>query len=46
MQQGIGFKSRFRHYVNLKRMEPRIRQLLRDFQWDRMDRIFLAEQAA
>ncbi|MFO1380876.1 MAG: XrtA system polysaccharide deacetylase [Chitinivorax sp.] len=46
VQQGIGFKSRFRHYVNLKRMEPRIRQLLRDFQWDRMDRIFLAEQAA
>ena len=41
MQQGIGFKSRFRHYVNLAH-EPRIRQLLRDFPGDRMDWIFLA----
>ena len=46
VQRGIGFKSRFRHYVNLQRMEPRIRCLLRDFQWGRMDRIFLAEHAA
>jgi polysaccharide deacetylase family protein (PEP-CTERM system associated) len=38
---GLTVKTRFRHYVNLQRMEPRIRQLLRDFSWDRMDRIFL-----
>jgi polysaccharide deacetylase family protein (PEP-CTERM system associated) len=38
---GVGAKTRFRHYVNLQRMEGRIRALTRDFQWDRMDRIFL-----
>jgi len=38
---GVGLKSRFRHYVNLDRMERRIRALTRDFAWDRMDRIFL-----
>ena len=40
-QQNIGMKTRFRHYVNLGRMESRIRALTRDFHWDRMDRIFL-----
>lgn len=34
-------KSRFRHYVNLDRMEGRIARLLDDFVWDRMDRLFL-----
>ncbi|WP_229474712.1 XrtA system polysaccharide deacetylase [Pseudoduganella lurida] len=38
---GIGMKTRFRHYVNLGRMERRLRALTRDFAWDRMDRIFL-----
>jgi polysaccharide deacetylase family protein (PEP-CTERM system associated) len=38
---GVGVKTRFRHYVNLARMERRIRALTRDFAWDRMDRIFL-----
>ncbi len=40
-QQGINAKTRFRHYLNLHRMEGRIRALTRDFSWDRMDRIFL-----
>jgi polysaccharide deacetylase family protein (PEP-CTERM system associated) len=40
-QRGVGIKTRFRHYINLSRMEDRVRSLLRDFQWDRMDRIFL-----
>lgn len=40
-QQGIGAKTRFRHYLNLHRMEGRIKALTRDFHWDRMDRIFL-----
>ena len=40
-QEGISLKTRFRHYVNLSRMEQRIGALLKDFQWDRMDRIFL-----
>ena len=41
--QGASMKSRFRHYVNLDRMEGRIAQLTRDFKWDRMDRIFLGK---
>ncbi|PWB59467.1 MAG: polysaccharide deacetylase family protein [Nitrosomonadales bacterium] len=40
-QGGIGMKTRFRHYLNLHRMEGRIKALTRDFRWDRMDRIFL-----
>jgi polysaccharide deacetylase family protein (PEP-CTERM system associated) len=42
-QRNIGMKTRFRHYVNLDRMEARIKALTRDFEWDRMDRIFLAK---
>jgi len=38
------FRSRFRHYVNLSVMEKRLRCLLRDFQWDRMDHIFLPNE--
>lgn len=40
-QRGISMKTRFRHYVNLSSMERRIRALVNDFKWDRMDRIFL-----
>lgn len=42
--EGASLKSRFRHYVNLERMEGRIEQLTRDFKWDRMDRIFLSKR--
>ena len=38
---GTSLKTRFRHYVNLHRTEPRLRSLLRDFSWGRVDRIFL-----
>jgi polysaccharide deacetylase family protein (PEP-CTERM system associated) len=38
---GVSAKTRFRHYVNLSRMEPRIARLLADFRWDRADRVFL-----
>lgn len=38
---GLSAKARFRHYLNIGRMEHRLRQLTRDFAWDRMDRIFL-----
>jgi polysaccharide deacetylase family protein (PEP-CTERM system associated) len=34
--------STLRHYTNLGRMEGRLRRLLRDFRWDRMDKVFLA----
>ncbi|MDB5823268.1 MAG: hypothetical protein JWR21_1972 [Herminiimonas sp.] len=40
-QQNIGMKTRFRHYVNLDRMESRLKVLMQDFKWDRMDNIFL-----
>lgn len=39
---GAGAKTRFRHYVNLDRVGVRLRQLLGDFGWDRMDRVFLS----
>ena len=43
-QHGISAKTRFRHYVNLQRMPGRMRKLLNDFEWDRVDRVFLAEK--
>jgi polysaccharide deacetylase family protein (PEP-CTERM system associated) len=39
---GISARTRFRHYLNLRRMESRIQRLLADFRWGRMDEIFLA----
>jgi polysaccharide deacetylase family protein (PEP-CTERM system associated) len=39
--EGPGPKARFRHYVNLKHTESRLRRLVDDFQWDRADRVFL-----
>jgi polysaccharide deacetylase family protein (PEP-CTERM system associated) len=38
---GIDRKTRFRHYLNIGRMESRLEHLLRDFRWGRMDEIFL-----
>lgn len=38
---GISSKTRFRHYVNIDRMEGRLNRLLSDFNWGRMDQIFL-----
>ncbi|PYX67394.1 MAG: polysaccharide deacetylase family protein, partial [Acidobacteria bacterium] len=38
---GVSAKTKFRHYVNLRRMQPRISRLLADFRWDRVDRVFL-----
>ncbi len=42
---GLSAKSRFRHYTNLRRMTPKLRRLLRDFAWDRVDRVFASEIA-
>jgi len=42
----IGIKTRFRHYVNLRRTEPRLRRLLCDFRWRRMDEVFLGPEGA
>ena len=38
--EGIGSKTRFRHYVNISRMEGKLAQLLEDFKWGRMDEVF------
>ena len=38
---GPGVKTRMRHYVNLHRMAPRLTKLMREFRWDRVDRVFL-----
>jgi polysaccharide deacetylase family protein (PEP-CTERM system associated) len=35
-----GWKSRLRHYTNLSRMAGDLDKLLRDFAWDRMDRVY------
>jgi polysaccharide deacetylase family protein (PEP-CTERM system associated) len=43
-QPGLSARTRFRHYVNLQRMPGRLRQLLKDFEWDRVDRVFLADK--
>ncbi len=42
---GIDLKTRFRHYVNIGRMERRLGGLLGDFRWGRMDEIFLGAAA-
>jgi len=38
---GIDAKTRFRHYLNLDRMERRLRKLLFDFEWGRVDAVML-----
>lgn len=36
----LPYKTRFRHYLNLRRMEGRLRSLLADFNWNRVDRVY------
>ncbi|CAK0774595.1 Chitooligosaccharide deacetylase [Azospirillaceae bacterium] len=38
--EGLKFKSKFRHYLNLDKTMERLERLTRDFCWDRMDRVF------
>jgi polysaccharide deacetylase family protein (PEP-CTERM system associated) len=40
---GASFKSKFRHYLNLSRMENKIIKLLEDFQWDTMQNVYLGK---
>ncbi len=40
-QRNISLKTRFRHYLNLGQMQPRLERLLNDFHWDTMENIFL-----
>jgi polysaccharide deacetylase family protein (PEP-CTERM system associated) len=39
----LSLKARVRHYTNLDRMEARLSKLMRDFRWDRMDRVFIPD---
>jgi polysaccharide deacetylase family protein (PEP-CTERM system associated) len=38
-----GWKSRFRHYTNISRMESRVSRLLRAYSWGRMDQVFASD---
>lgn len=40
-QQNLPLKSRFRHYLNLSRVENRLNNLLNDFAWNTMQNVFL-----
>lgn len=44
-QHQASARSKFRHYVNLSRMEGKVRRLLADFSWGRMDEIFLGRMS-
>jgi len=41
VQANLSVKTRFRHYLNLSKMETRLRNLLSDFSWDTMQHVFL-----
>jgi polysaccharide deacetylase family protein (PEP-CTERM system associated) len=41
-QRAAPLRSRVRHYLNLSRTETRLRRLLADFAWRRIDRLFLS----
>jgi len=43
---GIGWRTRFRHYVNLARMQGRLDRLLAGLAWSRIDKIFLGSGEA
>ncbi len=45
-QNQAPWKSRFRHYLNLGRTEARLRRLLADLSWGRMDEAFAPALAA
>lgn len=38
---GAGYKSRFRHYLNLDKTYTRLKYLLDDFQWSTMESVYL-----
>ena len=41
---GLNVRTRFRHYLNLKRTYARLERLLADFRWGRIDEIFLPRE--
>jgi len=38
--QGLDLKTRFRHYINLDKVEPRMDRLLSDFSWSTMKSVY------
>jgi len=40
-QRNTSLKSRFRHYLNLHKSEARLKRLIGDFNWGRMDEVFI-----
>lgn len=38
---GLSLLSKFRHYINLDKTEKKLEKLLKDFSWNRIDKIFL-----
>lgn len=42
---GISLKTRFRHYFNLGRTHERLTRLLKDFHWNRVDRVYPLDAA-
>ena len=43
--EGAPLRSRLRHYTNLRVMADKLRRVMRDFRWDRMDRVYLGPPA-
>lgn len=41
--KNAAFLSKFRHYVNLSKMEGKITQLLKDYRWDTMKSVYLED---
>jgi len=39
-------KSKFRHYINLSKMEGKLEQLLKDYQWDTMNSVYLNNESS
>lgn len=40
-QKGLNTRTRIRHYLNIGRMERRLGALMRDFDWHRLDHVYL-----
>ncbi len=43
-QVDIPLKTRFRHYLNLDKTEYRLKWLLKDFNWGRVDQVFINDK--
>lgn len=41
---GASLKSKLRHYLNLSRMEGKVVRLLKDYQWDTMEKVYLKKR--